>query len=210
MLYGAECWSTKRRHVQQLSIAEMRMLRWFCGHTKRERIRNEVIRVRVGVAPIEEKLTQHQLKWFGYIQRMPPEVPVRSGVLKRVDKVKRGRGRYKLTWEELAKKNLKDWNISKEITLDRSAWRLAINVPEPWTYFFRVSSLAYPNLLGKKGYVVVVVVVVVRMSWANINIIVLSRKHNACRTFRMWHLLHHYLLAHNRVIFVSFGISLRR
>jgi len=27
-------------------------------------------------------------------------------------------------------------------------------------FFFRVSSLAYPNLLGKKGYVVVVVVVV--------------------------------------------------
>jgi hypothetical protein len=26
MLYGAECWSTKRRHVQQLSVAEMRML----------------------------------------------------------------------------------------------------------------------------------------------------------------------------------------
>ena len=29
-----------------------------------------------------------------------------------------------------------------------------VNIP----YFFRVSSLAYPNLLGKKGYVVVVVV----------------------------------------------------
>jgi hypothetical protein len=27
MLYGAECWPTKRRHVQQLSVAEMRMLR---------------------------------------------------------------------------------------------------------------------------------------------------------------------------------------
>jgi hypothetical protein len=26
MLYGAECWPTKRRHVQQLSVAEMRML----------------------------------------------------------------------------------------------------------------------------------------------------------------------------------------
>jgi hypothetical protein len=26
MLYGVECWSTKRRHVQQLSVAEMRML----------------------------------------------------------------------------------------------------------------------------------------------------------------------------------------
>ena len=29
MLYGAECWPTKRRHVQQLSVAEMLMLRWF-------------------------------------------------------------------------------------------------------------------------------------------------------------------------------------
>ena len=26
--------------------------------------------------------------------------------------------------------DLKDWNISKEIALDKSAWRLAINVPE--------------------------------------------------------------------------------
>ena len=89
MLYGAECWSTKRRHVQQLSVAEMWMLRWFCGNTRRDRVRNEVIRDRVGVAPIEEKLTQHRLRWFGHVQRRPPEAPVRSRVLKRVDKVKR-------------------------------------------------------------------------------------------------------------------------
>ncbi|KAG2634251.1 hypothetical protein PVAP13_2NG197403 [Panicum virgatum] len=131
MLYGAECWPTKRRHVQQLSVAEMRMLRWFYGHTRRDRVRNEVIRKRVGVAPIEEKLTQHQLRWFGHVQRRPPEAPVRSGVLKRVNKVKKGRGRPKLTWDELVKRDLKDWDISEEVALDRSAWRLAINVPEP-------------------------------------------------------------------------------
>jgi len=38
---------------------------------------------------------------------------------------------FALTWDELVKRELKDWNISKEIALDRSAWRLAINVPEP-------------------------------------------------------------------------------
>ena len=27
MLYGVECWPTKRQHVQELSVAEMRMLR---------------------------------------------------------------------------------------------------------------------------------------------------------------------------------------
>ena len=39
---------------------------------------------------------------------------------------KRGRGRPKLTWNESVKRDLKDWNISKEITLDRGAWRLAM------------------------------------------------------------------------------------
>ncbi|GER31105.1 calcium-transporting ATPase 3 family protein [Striga asiatica] len=131
MLYGAECWPTKRQHVQQLSVAEMRMLRWFCGHTIRDRIQNEDIRDRVGVAPIEEKLVQHRLRWFGHVQRRPPDAPVRRGVLQRVEDVKRGRGRPKFTWEESVKRDLKDWNISKDLAVDKSAWRLAINVPEP-------------------------------------------------------------------------------
>uniref|UniRef100_A0A453C0T9 Uncharacterized protein n=1 Tax=Aegilops tauschii subsp. strangulata TaxID=200361 RepID=A0A453C0T9_AEGTS len=112
MLYGAECWPTKRRHVQQLAVAEMRMLRWMCGHTRKDRVRNDDIRDRVGVAPIEEKLVQHRLRWFGHIQRRPPEAPVHSGRLKRAENVKRGRGRPNLTWEESVKRDLKDWSIT--------------------------------------------------------------------------------------------------
>ena len=36
-----------------------------------------------------------------------------------------------LSLDESVKRDLKDWNISKEIALDRRAWRLVINVPEP-------------------------------------------------------------------------------
>jgi hypothetical protein len=54
MLYGVELNVGRQKGgVQQLSIAEMRMLSWFCGHTRRDRVRNEDIRDRVGVAPIE-------------------------------------------------------------------------------------------------------------------------------------------------------------
>ena len=53
MLYGAECWPTKIRHVQQLSVAEMHMLRWICGYTRMDRVRNDDIRDRLGVASIE-------------------------------------------------------------------------------------------------------------------------------------------------------------
>ena len=131
MLYGAECWPTKRRHIQQLGVAEMRMLRWICGHTRKDRVRNDDIRERVGVAPIEEKLVQHRLRWFGHIQRRPPEAPVHSGRIKRAENVKRGRGRPNLTWEESVKRDLKVWNIDKDLAMDRGAWKLAIHVPEP-------------------------------------------------------------------------------
>ena len=39
------------------------------------------------------------------------------GVIKRVDKIKRGRGRSKLTWDESVKRDLKDWDISEELAL---------------------------------------------------------------------------------------------
>jgi hypothetical protein len=97
MLYGAECWPIKRRHVQQLSVAEMRMLRWICGNTRRDRIQNDDIRERLGVALVEEKLVQHRLRWFGHIQRRPAEAPVHSGVIRRSSNEKRDRGRPNLT-----------------------------------------------------------------------------------------------------------------
>ncbi|XP_070057641.1 uncharacterized protein [Nicotiana tomentosiformis] len=61
MLYGAECWPVKIAHVQKMKVAEMRMLRWMCGHTRLDRIRNDVICDKLGVSPIEAKM---QKSWF--------------------------------------------------------------------------------------------------------------------------------------------------
>ena len=94
------------------------MLRWICDNTRRDRIRNDDIRERLGVAPVK-KLVKHCLRWFGHIQRRPAEAPVRSGVIRRSGNEKRGRGRSNLTWEESVKRDLKDWCITKELALDR-------------------------------------------------------------------------------------------
>jgi hypothetical protein len=45
--------------------------------------------------------------------------------------VKRGRGWPNLTWEEASKRDLKEWNISKELCLDGSTRKEVIHVPEP-------------------------------------------------------------------------------
>ena len=121
MLYGAECWPTKIQHVQQLSVAEIHMLRLICGHTRMDQVRNDYIRDCLEVAPIEGKLVQHRLRWFDHVQRRPPEAPVHCGLLSQANNIRRDRGRPKVTWGEAVKRYLKDWDIPRALCLDRSA-----------------------------------------------------------------------------------------
>jgi hypothetical protein len=73
------------------------MLRWICGYTRLDRVRNDDIRDWLGVAPIEEKLNQHRSRWFGHVHRRLLEAPVHRGIIRRDNNVKRGRGRPNLT-----------------------------------------------------------------------------------------------------------------
>ena len=76
-----------------------------------DRVRNDDIRDRLEVAPIEEKLVQYRLRWFGHVQRRPPEASVHCGVLNQANNMRRGRERPKLTWRETIKRDLKAWDI---------------------------------------------------------------------------------------------------
>ena len=40
LLYGAETWATMRAQEARLAINEMRMLRYMCGVTRKDKIRN--------------------------------------------------------------------------------------------------------------------------------------------------------------------------
>jgi hypothetical protein len=96
-----------------------------------------------------------------------------KSIIRQDNNEKRGRGQPNMTWEEAIKRDLKEWNIPMELYLDRSAWKEAIHVSEPWLALFPFSALksfspspfslflffvtscwfstlAYPNLLGTK------------------------------------------------------------
>ena len=44
LVYEAETWSTTKRQEKILEVNEMRMLRWMCGVTKKDKITNEHVR----------------------------------------------------------------------------------------------------------------------------------------------------------------------
>ena len=58
-----------------MSVAEMCMLCWMCGNM-RDKVRNEDIRTKIGVASIEEKMRENRLQWFGHMRRRPTDAPV--------------------------------------------------------------------------------------------------------------------------------------
>ncbi|KAG5594311.1 hypothetical protein H5410_035543 [Solanum commersonii] len=63
LLYETEYWSIKKSdQVQKIYVVEMRMLRWMCGHTSSNKIRNEDIRNKMGVASVLEKMREAKLR----------------------------------------------------------------------------------------------------------------------------------------------------
>ena len=56
MLYGSECWALKRQHEHKMEVAEMRMLRWMCSHTIKDRIPMIIFKKELGQL-------QLQIKW---------------------------------------------------------------------------------------------------------------------------------------------------
>jgi len=115
---------------QKMSVAEMRMLRWMCGNMRRDKVRNEDIRIKIGVASIEEKMRENRLRWFGHVRRRPTDAPVRRVERIKLGQVKRAHGRPKKTWMEVIRQDIEAKGLSEGILLERNEWRKLIHVPD--------------------------------------------------------------------------------
>ncbi|XP_021974416.1 uncharacterized protein LOC110869471 [Helianthus annuus] len=129
MLYGTDCWAIKKIHARKLEVAEMRMLRWMCGHTRLDKIRNEVFRVRLGVACISDKIKEGRLRWFGHVRRRQMTDPIRIVETLTIDG-RRCRGRPKMTWNERIRQDLLDLHLFDDMVENRTSWRRRIKVKD--------------------------------------------------------------------------------
>ena len=102
-----------------------------CGNMRRDKVRNEGIRTKIGVASIEEKMRENRLRWFDYVRRKPTDVPVWRVERIKLRQVKRAQGRSKKTWMEVIRLDIEAKDLSEGMLLDRNEWRKLIHVPDP-------------------------------------------------------------------------------
>ena len=126
MLYGAETWATTKRQEKRTEVTEMRMLRWMCGVTRKDKIRNEHIRGTTRVAQASKKITERILIWYGHVIRRDG-VHILRKVLRADIPGKRKRGRPKTRWKDACQRDLKSTGrLRAGEETDRAMWRRKI------------------------------------------------------------------------------------
>ncbi|VFR01490.1 unnamed protein product [Cuscuta campestris] len=83
---------------------------------------------RVGMAPVEDKLREARLRWFGHVRRRDADAPVRRCERITVFGGSRGRGRPKKNWKEVIRQDLGLLTLTEDMALDRNLWRTRIRV----------------------------------------------------------------------------------
>ena len=127
-MYGAETWAIKKTQEKKLDVAEMRMLRWMCGVTRRDKIGNEVIRGTSKIREISDTIQESRLRWYGHVMRKDEQYIGRR-VMEMDIQGRRGRGRPKRRWMDCIRDNLRSKGLTGDEVWGRNRWRtLARNI----------------------------------------------------------------------------------
>ena len=73
MVYGLEMVAFTKKQAEEMEVAEMKMLRFAMGVTRKDKIKNEYIRGTVKVERLGMKLREGRLRWYGHVMRRDQE-----------------------------------------------------------------------------------------------------------------------------------------
>ena len=122
VLYGSETWAVKEEDLTRLERNDMRMVRWMCGVTLKDRKSSEELRDRLGLANIRDCVQSRRLRWFGHVERMDDANWVKKS--REITVVgQRGRGRPRKTWAEVVRSDLAAKGIDRTLAQNRVEWR---------------------------------------------------------------------------------------
>ena len=69
MLYGMETVAVTERQVGKMEVADLKMVRWALGVTRKDKIRNEYLRGTAKIAKLGDKLWDTGIRWYRDMKR---------------------------------------------------------------------------------------------------------------------------------------------
>ena len=125
MVYGLETVAVTKKQVEEMEVAEMKMLKFAMGVTRKDMIRNEHIRSTAKVERLGMKMREGRLRWYGHVMRRDQEYVGRKMMEMELPR-KRRRGRPKRRFLDVVKEDMKKVGAKKMDIEDRKMWRIMI------------------------------------------------------------------------------------
>ena len=113
-----------------MEVAEMKMLRFAMGMTRKDKIRNEHIRSTIKVERLGMKMREGRLRWYGDVMRIDQEY-VGKKMMKMKLPGKSRRGRPKRRFVDVVKEDMGKVGAKETDIKDRKAWRMIEHCGHP-------------------------------------------------------------------------------
>lgn len=125
-LYGAETWQLQNAFKNKFLALEMDYWRRSAGISRRDKIRNDIIREKMQVKnDIVEDIFTKQLIWYGHMMRMNTERLPRLAYDWTPSR-RRKRGRPMTTWKKGILEAMERRQLGEDLWRDRGEWYLAV------------------------------------------------------------------------------------
>ena len=131
MMYWLETVAVTKKQMEEVEVAEMKMLRFAMGVTRKDNIRNEHIRSNVKVERLGMKIREGKLRWHEHVMRRD-QAYVGRKMMEMELPGKRRRGRPKRRFLDVVKEDMREVGAKETDVEDRKIWRMMIRCGHPW------------------------------------------------------------------------------
>ena len=119
MVYGLETVAVTKKQAEEMEVAEMKMLRFAMGMTRKDKIRNEYIRGTVIIERLGMKMREGRLRLYGHVMRRDQEYAGRK-MMEMELPGKRKRGRPKRRFLDVVKEDMGEVGAKETDVEDRT------------------------------------------------------------------------------------------
>ena len=116
--------------LEKIEVAELKMVRWALGVTRKDKIRNEYMRGTAKIAKLRDKLQNARLRWYGHVKRREEDY-VRKRMMEMAVPGIRKRGRPRRSWMDLVREDMERVGAREGDEVDRVNWRLLSRCGDP-------------------------------------------------------------------------------
>ena len=112
-----------------MEVAELKMVRWALGVTRKDKIRNKYVRGTAKIAKLGDKLRNARLCWYGHKKRK--EGYVGKMMMEMAVPGRRKRGRPRRMWMDLAREDMERVGAKERDEVDQEKWKILLRCGDP-------------------------------------------------------------------------------